>query len=132
MPASNSPVYIAGVGITHQKGANKINDTVLAAGTKALLDAGLTYSDVNQSVACFLDGDLNVKRDSFDTYGRTGTPVCKVDNYSGLHVASQFVKASGAQCVMMVGFDQVRATLASWSTFTDPHASPGLFETEVK
>ncbi len=107
MPLANSPVFIAGIGICHPRGSHDISDTVLAAGTKALLDAGLTYKDVKQSVACFLDEDLSVKRESFETYGRTGTPVCRVDNYSGFHVASQFVKAGGAQCVMMVGFDQV-------------------------
>jgi acetyl-CoA acetyltransferase len=101
-------VYIAGVGLCASKSSSSIDDIVLAAGTKALLDAGITYNDVKQSIACFLDRNLNVERKSFDTYGRTGTPVYKVDNYSGLHVAAQLVRSGGANVCMVVGFDQVR------------------------
>lgn len=107
---SNS-VYIAGVGITHPKNGSQstssLNDTILSAGTKALLDAGVTYNDVKASIACFLDRNLTIGRNSFETFGRTGTPVYKVDNYSGLHVASQFVRSGTADCVMVIGFDQV-------------------------
>jgi acetyl-CoA acetyltransferase len=105
----DSAVYIAGVGLCPSQSSTSINDIVLSAGTKALLDAGITYNDVNQSIACFLDRNLNVERKSFDTYGRTGTPVYKVDNYSGLHVAAQLVRSGSVDVCMVVGFDQVRS-----------------------
>lgn len=111
----SNAVYIAGVGITHPKNgsqsASSLNDTILSAGTKALLDAGVSYNDVKASVACFLDRNLNIERTSFEVFGRTGTPVYKVDNYSGLHVASQFVRSGAADCVMVIGFDQVRSSM---------------------
>ncbi|KAK3705096.1 hypothetical protein LTR37_013463 [Vermiconidia calcicola] len=106
---NSSSVYVAGVGITHLDEASShsaLHDAVISAGTKALLDAGLTYSDVKQNVACFLGPDLRVRRSSFDTFGRTGTPTCEVDCYSGFYVAKQFVRSGHADCTMMVGFDK--------------------------
>ncbi len=108
MASKESAVYIAGVGLSLSNSSTSIDDIVLSAGTKALLDAGITYDDVNQSIACFLDRNLNVERKSFDTFGRTGTPVYKVDNYSGIHVAAQLVKSGSVDVVMVAGFDEVR------------------------
>ena len=108
----NSPVYIAGVGISHlqtTRSSAAIDDLIQSAGTKALLDAGVTYGDVKQSVACFLDNDLRVPRTSFDTYGKTGTLVCEINCYSGLFATSQFVQSGHANCAMMIGFDRVRS-----------------------
>ena len=111
MRNSLRPVYVAGVGISPLKEATSnaaVHDLVLSAGTKALLDAGLTYHDVKQTIACFLDeASLRVRKRTFDTFGRTGTPVCEVDCYSGLYAASQFVRSGHAECTMMVGFDKV-------------------------
>ena len=107
-------VYIAGVGQTHIQDPSssvKIHDALISAGTKAMLDAGVTYGEVNQSVACFLDQDLKVDKTSFDTYGKTGTPVCEVDCYSGLYVGGQFVKSGHSNCVLVVGFDKVYSSL---------------------
>ena len=111
MKSSLRPVYIAGVGISPLSDSSSdaaIHDLVISAGTKALLDAGLTYSDVKQTIACFLGEDpLRVRKNTFDTFGRTGAPICEVDCYSGLYAASQFVRSGHAECTMMVGFDKV-------------------------
>lgn len=109
-------VYIAGVGQTDMQDAvstTAVHDALISAGTKALLDAGVTYGEVNQSIACFLDQNLKVDKTSFDTYGKTGAPVCEVDCYSGLYVGGQFVKSGHSNCVLVVGFDQVHLYLFS-------------------
>ena len=110
------PAYIAGVGVSQAKDAtsdNALHDLVISAGTKALLDAGITYGDVNQSIACFLGQILRVPQHSFDTYGKTGTPVLEVECYSGLHTASRFAQSGHANCVLMIGFDKVRCSVGS-------------------
>ena len=108
MPTSHA--YIAGIGVSHAENnaSNSfLHDLIISAGTKALLDAGVTYGDVQQSIACYLDQHLRVPKTSFDTYGKTGTPVCEAEAFSGLYTAAQFVKSGHASCVLMIGLDKV-------------------------
>lgn len=103
------PVYIAGVGISYLQQSTSeaaINDVAISAGTKALLDAGLTYNEVKHSVACFLGSDLRISKASFASYGKTGTPVSEVDCYSALFATSQCIKSGHPDCAMMIGFDK--------------------------
>ncbi|EME41479.1 hypothetical protein DOTSEDRAFT_73780 [Dothistroma septosporum NZE10] len=99
-----SGAHIAGVGLS--TGGNACHhDLAVSAGTKALLDAGATYSDVNTSIACFLD-NLRVPRSCFDLFGMNGTAVSEVDNRSGLLAAVQSIRSGQSNCVLAVGFDQ--------------------------
>ena len=108
--------YVAGVGITlvdasSARSNHILSELAISAGMKALLDAGVTYGDVNQSVACFLDQDLNIPKACFATFGKTGSSSCEVDSYSGFNIASQSVKSGYASCVLMIGLDKVFWTL---------------------
>lgn len=102
-------VYIAGTGASiTEKPTSGLNNHVISAVTKALLDAGVTYGDIDSTIACFLrDEDLKVQKSCLDTFGKTGAPVSEVDCYAGLHTASQFLKSGHSNCVLMVGFDKV-------------------------
>ena len=101
-------VYIAGVGAAISDNNSSRDEPVISAVTKALLDAGVTYGDVDSSVACSLDADsLKVPKQCLDTFGKTGAPISEVECYSGLHTASQFLKSGHSNCVLMVGFDKV-------------------------
>lgn len=107
---ASRPVYIAGVGTCHLTATSSkasVHDIVISAATKALLDAGITYNEVKQNVACFLGRDLRVGRSSFDFFGKTGAPVTEIDCYSGLSGASHFVKSGDAECTLLIGFDRV-------------------------
>ena len=108
--ASQPPVYIAGIGITILKGrlseATQEEITISAA-TKALLDAGVTYSEVNYSFAGTLEDDLKVPKRTFQSFGTTGAPIIEVDCLSGLFLASQCVRSGSANVALMVGFDRV-------------------------
>lgn len=111
---ANPPVYIAGVGISHLKGrvsGSNIRELTISAGTKALLDAGITYGEVKHSVACFLGDDLRVSKNVFESFGKTGTPITKVECHSGLFVGSQSIRSGNSDCVLVIGFDQVRSSL---------------------
>lgn len=104
------PVYIAGVGISHLKGrhsASNIEELAISAATKALLDAGVSYSDVKHGIACFLGDDLKVSKRVFQSFGKTGAPITKVEGYSGMFIARQFIKSGTSDCILVVGFDQV-------------------------
>lgn len=107
----DSKVYIAGVGISHSAQSvskSGLRDLSISAGTKALLDAGVTYGDVNESIACFLGDDLKVDKAAFNSFGKTGAAVCEIDCYSSLFAATQFVKSGHSHCAMMIGLDRVR------------------------
>jgi 3-oxoacyl-[acyl-carrier-protein] synthase III len=105
---ANPAVYIAGVGVAILNNGSSTNDQIISAVTKALLDAGVTYSDVDSSIAGFVaEGELKVPKSSLDTFGKTGAPVSEVECYAALHTASQFLKSGHSNCVLMVGFDRV-------------------------
>lgn len=103
-----SKAHIAGVGLSgiiERTSDEAISKCAIAAGTKALLDAGITYSDVDQSIACFLD-DLRIERRTFDTFGLQGAPVFEVNNITGLFSSIQAVASRQSNCTLMIGFDR--------------------------
>lgn len=107
MPASSA--HIAGVGVSHG-GVSIDESTAISAAVKALLDAGVTYGEVQHSVACFLDDQLRIPPRCFDTLGMKGAAVSVVDNDSGLFTAVQYIKSGQANCVLVLGIDRVRSS----------------------
>jgi 3-oxoacyl-[acyl-carrier-protein] synthase III len=104
MPASSA--HLAGVGVSAGKDAD-LETLAASAGTKALLDAGVTYSDVDHGLACFLDERARIPRSVFTTYGTEGAPVSEIDNHSGLLTAVQSVRGGHANCVLVIAIDRV-------------------------
>jgi sterol carrier protein 2 len=116
-------VYIAGVGMTPflspKKSATSAKnpegdyfDLAVAAGVKALLDAGITFDEVDQGVGCYVFGDSACGQRVFYNLGMTGIPIYNVHNYcssgsSGIYMANQFIKAGTADCVLVIGFDKM-------------------------
>lgn len=104
---SVSQVHIAGVGISSFP-RQELADGAVAAGAKALLDAGITYAKVQLSIACSLeDADLRVPQTCFKAFGKQKAPICSADSHTALYMASQCVKGGQADCVMLVGLDAV-------------------------
>ncbi|KAF9888955.1 sterol carrier protein 2 [Aspergillus nanangensis] len=118
-----SPVYIAGVGMTpfqspKKSAASSSNpegdyfNLAVSACVKALLDAGITYDEVDQGVGSYVFGDSAGAQRVFYTLGMTGIPIYNVHNYcsagsTGLYMANQFIQAGCADCVLVVGFDKM-------------------------
>lgn len=100
-----SRAHIAGVGVSGPENA-KADPSSLAivAATKALLDAGITYTDVDQCVVCF-DESARISPAWLDIFGATGTAIAQVDNKAGLFVAAQFIKSGQKHCALMIGKD---------------------------
>ena len=105
---ANPAVYVAGVGATISSDGFASSEHIVSAVTKALLDAGVTYSDVDSTITGFVaDGGLKVAKSSLDVFGKTGAPVSEVECFAAFHTATQFLKSGHSNCVLMVGFDKV-------------------------
>ncbi|KFH43437.1 Non-specific lipid-transfer protein-like protein [Hapsidospora chrysogenum ATCC 11550] len=116
MPAKQkSPAYVLGVGMTKFiKPRGKVDYTELGfeAGVKALLDAQITYDDVDQGVACYCYGDSTCGQRVFYQFGMTQIPIYNVNNNcstgsTGLAMARTLVSSGAADCVMVVGFEKM-------------------------
>jgi sterol carrier protein 2 len=83
-PAQQSPkAYVLGVGMTKFiKPRGKVDYTELGyeAGIKALLDAHVTYDDIDQGIACYCYGDSTCGQRVFYQFGMTSIPIYNVNN----------------------------------------------------
>lgn len=67
-------VYVVGVGLTKfikPRGLVDYPELGLEAGTKAMLDAGITYDDVDQGIACYCYGDSTCGQRVFYQFGKS-------------------------------------------------------------
>ncbi|KAK5741375.1 hypothetical protein LTR17_004082 [Elasticomyces elasticus] len=104
-----SSVHIAGIGISERIDAT-CDELAVSAATKALLDAGVVFSEVDQSIAGFGDRELRVSRECFGVFGEEGAPILEVDNQSALFVAAQCVASEQTDCVLVVGIDNAASS----------------------
>ncbi|WP_260189422.1 lipid-transfer protein [Actinophytocola gossypii] len=93
----------------------------------ALSDAGLDYSAIQQVYAGYVYGDSTSGQKVAYRVGMTGVPVVNVNNNcssgsSALWLARQAVEGGAAQCVLAVGFEQMRrgALTAQWDDRPSP------------
>ncbi|KAK3623627.1 hypothetical protein LTR56_021490 [Elasticomyces elasticus] len=103
-----SSVHRAGIGFSERIDAS-FDELAVSAATKALLDAGIVFSEVDQGVAGFVDRELQVSRECFRVSGEEGAPIVEVDNHSALFVAAQCVASRQTDCVLVIGIDKARA-----------------------
>lgn len=109
------PVYVLGVGMTKFiKPRGKVDYTELGfeAGVKAMLDAQISYDDVDQGVACYCYGDSTCGERVFYQFGMTQIPIYNVNNNcstgsTGLYMARTLVGHGAADCVLVVGFEKM-------------------------
>ena len=117
MPSSNgNRTYVIGVGMTKfDKPGTKDGDYpdwAKEAGEKALTDAGIPYSDVEQAYAGYCYGDSTYGQRAVYQLGLTGIPVVNVNNNcstgsSALYLARQAVKGGLADCALAIGFEKM-------------------------
>ena len=139
---SKPPVYILGVGLTpfvKPRGQRDYPELGLEAGTKALLDAHVTYDDVQQAVACYCYGDSACGQRVFYQFGMTGIPVYNVNNNcstgsTGLAMARQFVQGGIADCVMVLGFEKMfpGSLKNKWNDREEPTGRFGMMMAETR
>lgn len=124
--------YVIGVGMTKfSKPRNQRTYLELGfeAGVKALLDAGVTYDDVEAGIACYCYGDTCSGQRTFYQFGMTDIPIYNINNAcatgsTGLQLARTMIGGGTADCVMVVGFETMRpgSIKPVWSDRPDPIA----------
>ena len=133
-------VYVVGVGMTKfekpgrrpapgsdEPGGWDYPDMAKEAGTKALEDAGIPYSEIQQAAVGYVYGDSTCGQRAVYGLGLTGIPVYNVNNNcstgsTALFMAKQLVEGGIADCVLALGFEKMaRGSLTSaFSDRTNP------------
>lgn len=108
-------VFVSGVGMIPfaKPGASSSYDRMGAqAGRQALEDAGIGYEDIQQAYAGYVYGDSTSGQKAVYQLGMTGIPVVNVNNNcstgsTALFLARQAVAGGAAECVLVLGFEQM-------------------------
>lgn len=109
-------VLVAGIGMVPfgKPGASPSYDAMAAdAGRMALKDAGIDYGKVQQAYAGYVYGDSTAGQKAIYPLGLTGIPIVNVNNNcstgsTALYLARQAVESGAADCVLALGFEQMR------------------------
>lgn len=121
-----SKVFVTGVGMIPfaKPGASAPYDEMGAlAARAALVDAGIAYEDVQQAYCGYVYGDSTSGQKALYKVGMTGIPVINVNNNcstgsTALFLARQAVESGAADCVLVLGFEQMSPGALA-SVFTD-------------
>lgn len=117
-------VYVVGVGMTKfEKPGRRPDvcypDMAKEAVTKALQDAKINYSEVQQATVGYVYGDSTCGQRALYEVGMTGIPVYNVNNNcstgsSALFLAKQIIETGNVDCVLALGFEKMeRGSLSS-------------------
>ncbi|WP_024339204.1 lipid-transfer protein [Bradyrhizobium japonicum] len=127
-----SDVIVAGVGMIPfaKPGASAPYHEMGTEAVKlALADAGLGYDKVQQAYAGYVYGDSTCGQRALYHVGMTGIPIVNVNNNcstgsTALFMARQMIASGALDCVLAVGFEQMKPG-ALGSVYTD---RPSAFE----
>ncbi|KAL2116511.1 hypothetical protein VTJ04DRAFT_8679 [Mycothermus thermophilus] len=129
-PKQKQPCYVLGVGMTKFiKPRGKVDYTELGyeAGIKAMLDAHITYDDVDQGIACYCYGDSTCGQRVFYQFGMTQIPIYNVNNNcstgsTGLFMGRNMIASGAADCVLVVGFEKMNpgSLSSAWNDRENP------------
>jgi len=121
-------VYVVGVGMTKfEKPGRRENfdypDMAKEAVEKALTDANVKYSDIQQASVGYVYGDSTCGQRALYPLGMTGIPIYNVNNNcatgsSALFLAYQLISGGLSDCVLALGFEKMQRGSLS-SMFTD-------------
>ena len=112
----SNKTYVIGVGMTKfDKPGTKEGDYpdwAKEAGEKALADAGVPYTAIEQAFAGYVYGDSTYGQRAVYELGLTGIPVLNVNNNcstgsSALFLARQAVKGGLIDCGLAIGFEKM-------------------------
>lgn len=124
-PGKKNRVFVIGVGMTKfdkpgARGDYDYPDMAKEAGEKALKDAGVPYSAIEQACVGYVYGDSTCgQRAIYHSLGLTGIPIINVNNNcstgsTALFMARQLIQGGLADCVLALGFEKMeRGSLTS-------------------
>ena len=125
-------VYVVGVGMTKfEKPGRRENwdypDMAKESGTKALADAGIDYSEVEQGYVGYVYGESTSGQRALYELGLSGIPVVNVNNNcstgsTALYMAAQAIRGGLADCTIALGFEKMKpgSLEATWGDRTNP------------
>jgi len=122
--------WVAGTGMVpfQKPGAAAPYDAMAGEAVRlALADAGIAYDDVQQAYAGFVYGDSTAGQRALYGVGMTGIPIVNVNNNcstgsTALWLARQAIGCGAADCVLVVGFEQMKP--GAIGTVFDDRPSP--------
>ncbi|XP_073752850.1 sterol carrier protein 2 isoform X2 [Callorhinus ursinus] len=111
-------VFVVGVGMTKflkpgLENSRDYPDLAKEAGQKALADAQIPYSVVEQACIGYVYGDsTSGQRSIYHSLGLTGIPIINVNNNcatgsTALFMARQLIQGGMADCVLALGFEKM-------------------------
>jgi sterol carrier protein 2 len=109
-------VYVVGVGMTRfeKPGSREWDypDMAKEAGEKALADASIDYTAIEQAIVGYCYGESTSGECAAYTLGLTGIPICNVNNNcstgsTALFMGKQLVEGGLADCVLALGFEKM-------------------------
>lgn len=114
-PRPQTDAYVLGVGLTpfiKPRRQREYPELGFEAGVKAMLDAQINYDDVEMGVACYCYGDTTSGQRVFYQFGMSTIPIYNTNNAcatgsTGLHMARTLVRSGAADCVLVIGFEQM-------------------------
>jgi acetyl-CoA acyltransferase len=125
-------VYVVGVGMTKfEKPGRRENwdypDMAKESGTKALADAGIDYSEVEQGYVGYVYGESTSGQRALYELGLSGIPVVNVNNNcstgsTALYMAAQAIRGGLADCTIALGFEKMKpgSLESTWGDRTNP------------
>ncbi|XP_032284637.1 sterol carrier protein 2 [Halichoerus grypus] len=126
-------VFVVGVGMTKfmkpgLENSRDYPDLAKEAGQKALADAQIPYSVVEQACIGYVYGDSTCgQRSIYHSLGLTGIPIINVNNNcatgsTALFMARQLIQGGMADCVLALGFEKMEkgSLLTNSSHRTNP------------
>jgi acetyl-CoA acetyltransferase len=135
-------VNVIGVGMVpfaKPGGSEEYNVMASKAAKTALADAGVGYDAIQQAYAGYVFGDSTCGQRAIYEVGLTGVPVFNVNNNcstgsSALMLGKQAVEGGVAECVLVVGFEQMEkgALGAKWTDRTNPMDQHANLMSEVQ
>ncbi|KAI5479782.1 hypothetical protein MNV49_002594 [Pseudohyphozyma bogoriensis] len=130
MPTKGRTTYVVGIGMTEfakPRGERDYPELAVEAATKALLDAGVNYDEVEQAYTGYVYGDSTCGQRALYALGMTGIPIVNVNNNcstgsSALYLAKQMVESGLCECTMALGFEKMMP--GSLSSMWDDRSPP--------
>lgn len=111
-------VYVVGVGMTKFEKPGRREgwdypDMARESGNRALEDARVDYSDIEQGFVGYCSGDSTSGQRALYELGMTGIPIVNVNNNcstgsTALYLAAQSIRGGLADCVLALGFEKMQ------------------------
>jgi acetyl-CoA acetyltransferase len=88
-------------------------DMARESGTKALADAAVDYTDIEQGFVGYCSGDSTSAQRALYELGMTGIPIVNVNNNcstgsTALYLGAQSIRGGLADCVLALGFEKMQ------------------------